>query len=175
MLAQADPSASQSSTQLVGIQHKFQRQCRTPPVQALAFFLCGNQPAGESWRSAAITSRHHSPAGWLLQGRRFASRRDGSHLFVFVGASLLANLDAQHLSLHATIRQQAGSYKEEDSPLVVMGARFLPLCEPACWRILTVSRYHFTPPFASRLAPTGEKARATRATFIGCGLLKRHL
>ncbi len=72
---------------------------------------------------------------------------------------MLANLGAQQLSLHATIRQQAGSYKEEDSPLVVMGARFLSLWEPACWRILTVSRYHFTPPFASRLAPTGKKIR----------------
>ena len=114
MLAQADPSASQSSTQLVGIQHKFQRQCRTPPVQALAFFLCSSQPAGESWRSAGITSRHHSPAGWLLQGRRFASCRDGSPLFVFVGASLLANLDGQQASLHTTIRQQAGSCRGED-------------------------------------------------------------
>ena len=31
--------------------------------------------------------------------------------------------------------------------------------EPACWRILALSRYHFTPPFASRLAPTRKKIR----------------
>ena len=79
------------------------------------FFPCRSLPASESLPAETPINRHHSPAGWLLQRQR------QDLVFSLVGACLQANLCPRKRPLTATIRQQAGSYKDKDLSLSLVG------------------------------------------------------